>query len=223
MQYSNYGYRNYPRYDRPRIKKDVALGARLEKVAKENLNESSSLFVKSLIDFYGKNGGLSDKQLAAFVKIESRFSPQEQAKLARWATDYKQQHLGEAKILAAYYVKTGYWNEIAKSIMSDPEYLPDRTKYQKMRNNKYAKKLLAETRKTARFDNQSMIQIRRNAAGTVSASLLNRLCFVLKNDLPIKNPVVGGKRYLVLPMSTAQPIEVEERYMMKPNKNGVSK
>ena len=74
----------------------------------------------------------------------------------------------------------------------------------KMRNNKYAKTVLEETNREPRFEDQSMIQIRSNVGITYDSKPIrkfrNRLCFVINNKLPVRNPVNGGKRYKVLPL-----------------------
>ena len=229
MRYSNYGspYPHYPRYERKPIKKDPGLAPRLDKILRENLNTDTRNFVVSLNDFFQNNGGLSEKQLASFMKIESRFSPMERLKLIGWEKEYRQDHLQESKILAQYYVKTPYKRDWHQSILDSAEFVPHRNLYMKMRNNKYAKIVLEETNRDPRFEDQSMIQIRSNVGTTYDSKPIrkfrNRLCFVINNNLPILNPVNGGKRYKVLPMGASSPILVEERWIMKPNKNGASK
>jgi len=226
MRYSNYGSR-YPRYERKPIKEDPGLGVRLDKILRENLNTDTRNFVVSLNDFFQNNGGLSEKQLASFMKIESRFSPMERLKLLGWEKEYLKDHLRESKILAQYYVKTPYKRDWHQDVLDSPGFVPNRSYYMKMRNNKYAKVVLEETNRLARFEDQSMVQIRSNVGTTYDSKPIrkfrNRLCFVINNNLTILNPVNGGKRYKILPMGASAPILVEERWIMKPNKNGVSK
>ena len=54
---------------------------RLEKIKKEELSPGTLEFINSLLDFFEKRGGLTQNQLNSFEKIESRFSPQEKAKI----------------------------------------------------------------------------------------------------------------------------------------------
>lgn len=225
MRYSNYYNRSRPSAT---IRKDPGLRSRLDKILNEDLNNESRAFVTSLSDFYNKNQGLSDRQLTSFEKIESRFSPQEKAALAIWTETYQKEHLEDAKIVSRYYLSTGYYREIAEKIVKIDNYIPNRSHFLKMLNNKYAQKVLELTRESARFDEQEMVQIRSTLRDEVrrsfpTRSARHRLCFVISNSLPIKNAVAGGKRYAILPIGHHRVIEVEERDIMKPNKNGVTK
>ena len=226
MRYGNYNNR-YPQYPRQPITKDPGLGARLDKIVCESLNTTTRNFVMSLSDFFQKHEGLSEKQLASFVKIESRFSPMEKIKLGEWEKEYRENYLEESKILAKYYITTPYRRDWHNNVLNSPDFIPHQNLYLKTRNNKYAKRVLEETRRKARFEDQSMIQVRSNVGTTYDSKPLrrfrNRLCFVITNNLPLLNPVHGGKRYKILPLGHPQPVIVEERWIMKPNKNGVSK
>ena len=217
-------HHRYPRYQSNPITKDPTIQPRIETILKENLDARSKSFAESLLEFCQKNGGLTERQIVSLKKIESRFSPGEKAKLKAWTQDYAAHHLANAKILASYYITTGYWNDVADSILKDPNYVPPKWKYEKMSTNKYAQKILDEGIRAAKFSVNDMIQI-RSTAGTspvnhVLRKLRHRLCFVLDNTLPVKSAVNGGKRYKVLPMGLSRAIEVEERHIMKPNKKG---
>ena len=209
------------------INKDIKLLPRLEGILKENLNESTKTFITSLRDFCKTNGGLTDNQLAAFVKVESRYSKHEQAKLVIWEKEYKQSYLADAKLLAKYYIKAGYFSNIAHPINDDPEYIPTRQSFMRMLNNSYAQKVLAETRRPAKFGPNELVQIRQTFGKDDKTrsmdQLKNRLCFVMANDLRVVSAVAGGKRYQVLPMGHDRPIVLEERHIMKPNKKGVGR
>ena len=121
---------------------DPELGNRLEKVLSEKLNARTKEFVSSLKDFYEQRGYLTAGQMTPFEKIESRFSPGEKAKLEKWEQEFRTQHLANAKILAQYYWKTGYWTTVASHILEDPDYVPPAFKWNKMSTNKYAQQVL---------------------------------------------------------------------------------
>ena len=223
---SYYNQRYAQRVSNP-IKKDAGLLQRLEKILTESLDARSKGFVESLRDFCKQSGGLTERQLSSFQKIESRFSAGEKSKLIAWGMDYKANHLPTAKILAAYYSTTGYWTELATSILNDPNFIPPKWKYEKMSGNKYAQRIIDEGTRDAKFSVNDMIQFRSTAGKTANCSrdlrsLRHRLCIVIDNALPIRSPVAGGKRYKVLPLGFGHAIEVEERDIMKPNKKGVT-
>ena len=210
---------------KPLVKKEN-LGLRLQKIQKEELNGRTKEFVDSLCEYYKMKGGLSESQLNYFEKIESRFSPQEKKKLKEWEKEYREKHLYDAQIIAAYYQAAGYYTFTAKSILEDKSYVPQEKQFNKMVGNKYAQKVLENHKAVPRFIKDQMVQI-RSQAGTHTIdphlrSLRSRLCFVINTDLSVKNPVKGGKRYSLLPMGESNLIEADERNLMKPNKKGKS-
>ena len=200
------------------------LGRRLEKVKKENLDARTLEFVTSLSEFFMKKKGLTEKQLASFEKIESRWSPHEQAKLVLWQNEYQKNYKSDAKIVAEYYMRSGYFTDVASKITTDEDFIPGKSKYQKMVNNKYASKVLLAFKAEPRFAVNTKVQLRSTIGNTGyehnMRPLRSRICFVLANDLPIRNATAGAKRYQILPMGSSDPIEVDEKHLMKPNKKG---
>ena len=157
---------------------------------------------------------LSDRQKATLNKIQSRFSPQEKAKLERWAEDYKRDHKERAKIIARYYALTPYFNDLSHKILQDDEYVPDMHRFKKMSENKYADGVWNNWISEPRFADGALVQIRKEAFKA------DRLGYVLNSTEPVKSHGKGGKRYLILLFGTSQTIIREERQLKKPNKNG---
>ena len=208
------------------VQKDPELGKRLDKILKENLNTSTEKFILSLKEWYDKAGGLTPRQLDSFQQVESRYSPAEKAKLKEWTVDYRENHLSEAKVLASYYLNAGYWVEMAAQILNAEDYIPPRHKYFKMSTNKYALRVLENYRNAPKFEKGAMVQLRATVGKHSSYRYLgefrNRLCFVLDHSSNTLSATKGGKGYTVLPMGHHEPIRLEERHLMKPNKKGKS-
>lgn len=205
------------------LKENPKFKERIEKLVKEDLSQSSIDFLYSLAEFLEHKGGLSEKQVDALEKIESRFSPQEKMKFGAWKKEYLETHQRDAKILAVYYKHVGYYTKVADNILEET-YIPNQKDYEKMSNNKYARKVLDEAYAIPRFAVGTKVQIRASVSNTEVnrhlAHLKDRICFVLENDLSIISAVIGGKRYKVLPMGETSTFSIEERYLMKPNKRG---
>ena len=94
-----------------------------------------------------------------------------------------------------------------------------------MVNNKYASKVLIAFKAEPKFSQGAKVQLRATIGNTGYAQRLmrplrSRICFVLANDLPIRNATAGAKRYKVLPMGASNPIEIDEKHLMKPNRKG---
>jgi len=217
-------YAGYSRRAPKEVRENPTLGPRIEKIKKENLAANTRDFVESLLDFFNKRGGLTENQLASFEKIESRWSPQEKVKLEIWQKEYRAEHLSDTKVVAEYYSRTGYFSTIAGQILTDETFVPSYKQYTKMTKNKYAHRVLEAYKDEPRFIKNSMVQLRSTVGNTTMdrnlRGLQSRLCFVLANDLPIRNATAGAKRYKVLPMGSSDPVELDEKHLMKPNKKG---
>ena len=209
---------------RKTVSKNPELGPRLEKIKKEELDDRSRIFIDSLSDFYQRKGGLTTNQLASFEKIESRFSFHEKAKLKLWTQEYLEHHLEKTKIIAAYYETTGYYTSLAHKILREEGFIPSKKDYERMVKNKYAARVLEAAQADPKFNVNEMVQLRstigNNSYERNLQSLRSRICFVLANDLPIHNATAGCKRYKVLPMGASDPLELDEKHLMKPNKRG---
>ena len=206
---------------------DPKIGERIERLlSDEDLNQSTRDFVSSLQEFFSNKKFLTEKQLNALVRVESRFSSQEKEKLKSWRKEYQEKHLIEATILADYYKVEGYWLNVAQAILNDKEYVPPRHTYHKMSTNKYAQQVLRNFYAEPKFAKGSLVQIRSTVGNTTVSWHLkdfrNRLAFVIEHDPTFLSSVKGGKGYKILPMGHGTPIRAEERNLMKPNKRGVS-
>ena len=217
-------YAGYSRSPSKDVRENPELGPRLEKIKKEDLATSAREFIDSLSDFFDKRGGLTENQLKSFEKIESRFSPQEKIKFKEWKKDYLKEYKQNTLIVAQYYVRTGYFTTLSNKIISDENYVPSKPEYNKMVNNKYAIKILEATLAVPKFSISDMVQLRATVGNTGHErhlrSLRSRIAFVLANDLPVINSTAGAKRYKILPMGESQPVNVDEKHLMKPNKRG---
>ena len=222
-------YRRYPkRYSNYNpIKKDPNLLQRLEAVlGVARLDDRTRTFLVDLRRTCEKSGGLTQRQLECFVKIESRFSEAESAKFEEWKKEYLENHLEDTKVVARYYANVGqYYTKTANAVLSGE--VISKCDWKKIMQNRYAERILDETKKPAKFNVNDMVQFRstvgnspgRDNRGEMRA-LRHRLAFVLQNDLPVTSAVAGGKRYCVLPTGYASPVILEERDIMKPNKRG---
>lgn len=220
--YVNICYMN--RSDIVYIDRNPNLGSRIDKILRENLSLHTREFVESLRRFYDTNQGLTRRQSEAFQKVESAWAPAQKAQYQAWVQQYEEEYKKDAKIIARYYTSAGYYNSISQKILDDDTFTPNRKDFLRMYSNSYAQKILVATKSEPLFEVNQMTQIRATVGKTWSERNMIkfklRRCIVLANDLPVKNAVKGGKRYRVLPMGSPEPIEIDERFLMKPNKKG---
>jgi len=142
-------------------------------------------------------------------------------------------HKKKAIQLAIYYKSqaAGYYGDIVKDILEGK--VPIRGKYLKMRNNKYAKKVLAELERKPRFGpddhiipnskfmdgysfNSSMMQAVNGETFVESDEKRNfkqRGGVIIGVDDKIVSAAKGSKRYIVLPFGSIKTYFVEERFL----------
>jgi hypothetical protein len=193
----------------------------------------SAGFADSIREQIAKGRTLSDRQKAVCNRILKENSEDAQRELANWESEYKTHHKKAAIQIAAYYKAqaAGYYGDIVKVVLEGK--VPPRGKFLKMRNNKYAKKVLAEIERKPRFTiddqivpnskfltgysfNDSMMQSTDSGARAGSDERLNfkrRGGIIIGVDDKICSAAKGSKRYIVLPFGSMKTYFVEERYM----------
>ena len=168
----------------------------------------STEFLKSIREQAKRVGArLSTRQQEIFDKIKSENTPELMERRKRWAHEYQTHHRETAAVLANYYLTTGYWLDMAHSIIDDDNYVPPMGKFQKMSQNKFAAKVLAGWRADPKYPVGTSVIRRGNAKGWGLA----KGGMVLSTTEPIVSAATGCKRYKVLPYDSTTPIMVEER------------
>ena len=192
-------------------------------------------FADSIRDQIKRGRTLSERQKATCNKILKENSKEANRELANWATEYNTHHKKKAKQIATYYsvLAGGYFRDLVRIILADE--VPPRGKYLKMRNNKYAKKVLAEIERKPRFStedhiipnskfqegysfNPAMMSCRNNTgyvSGNEKRNFRVRGGVIIDVDDKIHSAAKGAKRYLVLPFGSAETYWVEERFLKK--------
>jgi hypothetical protein len=166
-------------------------------------------FLESIRQQVVRGHNLSSRQMEHLDKIEVRNTPEAVKSREDWANTYRTEHHQTAMIAAEYYVKTGYYLDMARSIINDPDYVPPMDSYTKMTENKFAKKVISEWKREPKYKVGSSVIAR---TGRRSANRdLHRGGIVLDTNGPIISAAKGSKRYKVLPYGKAEPVYCEER------------
>ena len=199
--------------------------------------------LQSMLDQATRRGRLSDKQVKYYNNIASNYTENALADKREWETTFVGKKLEDLRVIARYYKKQGsYFLALVDKILSDEGYVPNRSQYRKLCENKYAQKVLIEHHKEPRFDVGQQVYVRSKSpysrlAPTVSTpgarvsvkfdpfwgSNLRRGAIVLRaNAEPIENSCKGAKKYLVLPIGEPHGIVIEERWLKsrRDKKNG---
>jgi hypothetical protein len=165
-------------------------------------------FMASIRDQAKRVGArLSPRQQELFDKIKAENTLECVSRRGRWVQEYRTHHLETAAVLANYYLNSGYWTQMANSIIDDDNYVPAMDKFEKMRGNKFAAKVLDAWKADPTYPVGTSV-IRRPR---LHHGLLNKGGMVLSTAEPIVSAAAGCKRYKVLPYDSPEPIIVEER------------
>ena len=172
-------------------------------------------FVESLTKQVKSNRQLSEKQLSVLSKIEARYSPEAIAPVDQWKKQYTANpHMQlNAKIVASYYIETGYYADLATNILETPEFVPTEKQYRSITGNKYAQKILHAWFAEPKFASGSYVYFRANAPGAVRRGQTRPSVVLKVNATYPKTAAKGTKIYQVLPFGSAAPVLVEERYL----------
>tara|TARA_A200000159_G_scaffold164767_1_gene196106 strand:+ start:2836 stop:3639 length:804 start_codon:yes stop_codon:yes gene_type:complete len=155
---------------------------------------------------------LSPRQLEIIAKLEKENSYSVQAERQAFAAKYKDDSTGlreKALVAAKYYLTTPYFRDIARMVVSDENYVPSLSQYNKIVENKYAKKVLAGYFAKPKFPIGSLAQLR----ATAPQRAFKKVMVIKTNFNSPTSACAGNKVYQVLPIGEITPIVVEERHI----------
>lgn len=173
-------------------------------------------FIESLQQQFNKRGHLSPRQIEIFERIKNqRLSEEAQKARKQWDENYDEEKRRIALVCAEYYSHTGYFTNLADSVLNDPGFIPTEKAWKKMCENKYAKKVIAEHDATPKYLIGSVVMFRSTADWSHRQKSGGMPCVVISSGGPVKSAAKGSKPYSVLPYGSTQMIHCEERHIKK--------
>jgi len=164
-------------------------------------------FLESIRQQAHAGRSLSSRQLQTFTKIKAANTSEMVGKRKEWAATYTTQHRETGRVVAWYYLKTGYYLDMARAIIYEDAYIPPMDAFKKMTENKYACKVIEAWKATPKYPLGSAVMVRARA----STARLPHGGVVISTTEPILSAAKGAKRYKVLPFGKAEAILCEER------------
>ena len=207
------------------------IGKRLEHVQKINdkfdlLSQWETGFLESISKQFSRRGTLSPSQCNVFARMEQTCSPEALETRKTWEDAYGPEKHEIATICAKYYKSAGYFTSLAWKVLDNPEYKLTPNEFNKMCENKFAKKVTANAQAKEKYAVGSMVLIRKTALDYRNRQFDNVLCVVIEvlhGD--ITSHAKGAKPYRILPFGAPTTIQVEERHIKayKPAKSKAKK
>ena len=174
-------------------------------------------FAGSVLDQYKRRGVLSDAQHSTIDKILTKHSPEQIKARNDWRSSYDEEKQALARQAAEYYtVNPPYFREAARKILNDPAYIPTEKCFNKMTQNKYVQRWIAQREAGPAFAKGQLVRFRRNRLvrhgyGSYLQGKLAVVCSVGDQVAATK----GSRSYQVLPIGKMNPITAEERFLMR--------
>jgi len=209
----------------------------LESVREELAPGDGQFFLSLLWQHNNKKergSSLSESQVFHLKRLVSKYSASALIDKRNFRDNYSDDHRLIALRCARYYdvQYPRYYGNIVDKVLNSPEnHVLEYSEYNKMCNNKYAKKILAAYDEPKKFSVGQMAQIRANnrvdianknrdpgsyANRSARLGVRNKVCMILQVDaLPITRAAKGARIYKVLVIDEASPIFAHESDLKK--------
>ena len=184
-------------------------------------------FGESLLYQVRRGKGLSKRQEEVLCKVEARHTDADMEALENWEQNFSSEMREKMEIVARYYKNAGYFRELVEDVLSNPDFVPSKRQWDKMVENKYAKKVIESTFSEPKYNVGQMVALRSSAKvmdSNMSSATPYR--FGLRSSVstgfvvavgskPVINAARNTKVYTVLFMGKTDPVYVEERFLKK--------
>jgi len=178
--------------------------------------------------------GLSSSQLYHLERLYNKYSMDEIKKKEEFAKNYSEENRDIAVKCAQYYAhqSTVYYEVIVTKVLADPKgHTLSYNEYNKMCNNKYAKKILLCYEEQPKYNVGDFVQIRATNRVDIAntnqreghiprrsacSKMADKICMVLQvNAKPITRAAKGARVYKILITDEGQPIYAHESDLKK--------
>jgi hypothetical protein len=167
-------------------------------------------FITSIMERVERGGTLTESQQDHLNRIQADYTD-------TWDQEYRDTYREGALVLAGFYRrgKLPYWKEMVAKILDNEEYVPRKTSFLKLWNNRYAKRVVEQASVEPAFAARAGVQLRSNdTTRTKYRKYMGKKAFIL-SDVGIIEAVKGGRGYTVLFAGDPRPVVIEERYLMR--------
>ena len=182
-------------------------------------------FLESILDQLSKARALSTKQKQTLGKVLARNTLEHQQKHNDWGSIYESDYKEAAYVLAEYHSRQPYYRPMAIDILAG--FTPERSRFLKMYDNKYSKKVMSQYTAPPKYKVAQYITARA-AFGShthcefatdmtwanqhaIIQSFKKKGGFIIEVKREIHSAARGAKRYKLLPIGETIPFIVEER------------
>ncbi len=166
--------------------------------------EKQKDFLSSVRQYVITKGQMTHGQKQWFGSIKERYTEEKLRDNTEWVKNYGEEQRINALRIAGYYAENPpYFQGYVRKILENPNGVLTMQEYNKLCNNKYAKKVLAEYEKEPKYKKGELVQFRTTVVSR-STKLANVPAVVIEVDAaPITRAKAGAKVYKILPVGHA--------------------
>lgn len=172
----------------------------VEKLIGHNLlSQWEKGFIESVNDQMKRGRTLSSNQERIVNRCIEKTTPEKVAEGEEWAKEYRANHREIALICAKYYKSEGYFTFLSTSILEDEDFVPSKQQFTKMCENKYAKRVIENSKSPFQFGLGDLAKVRkvvgRNHLAPAAGSevfhynkLRNEAVIIIDREDPVEKP-----------------------------------
>ena len=171
------------------------------KLVSDHEYEKQRDFLSSVRRYVITKGRMTHGQSNWFESLSERYTEEKLHDNTEWVKNYGEEHRLNAIRVAGYYAENPpYFQGYVRKILGDPNCVLTMQEYNKLCNNKYAKKVLAEYEKEPKYKKGELVQFRKSLS-TRDDKTADLPAVVIEVDAaPITRAKAGAKVYKVLPV-----------------------
>lgn len=187
----------------------------ISKLQGYDLNNFEKQVMESFASYLEKKDVLTPKQQNLLNKIAEDYTEQKILERENWEKSFDSKREDFLIIVNYYKAQGNYFRSVVDMVLSDETFVPNERTYNKMMNNKYAKKVLQEHYKEPKYKVGELVYA-NSKAPLMEYRKMPRGGIILQSDIvPIKSASRGSKQYLVLPVGDSHGMLVEERHLKR--------
>jgi len=168
--------------------------------------------VDSIWTQYQKYNRISDKQVELIEKVDREFDDD-----VIFRQEWDDKKANDWKKCVDYYSRGPYYSNITRKARSNIVYIPTRSEFDKIVNNKYAQRYLKNLHVPAKFEIGDLVQIRKNRSWYADEFAM------IIEDKGIHSHVEGGRVYTIQFLGNTNTADLEERDLKIMRQSAVDK
>ena len=184
-------------------------------------------FIESILSQMEKGRTLSGNQERIVTRCIEKTTPEKTVSYEEWESEYTSQHRDTALLCARYYRAEGYFTHICHNIIDNKDYIPTREHYTKMCENKYALKVIANSKTPFVYELGGLARVRQTVSNThvtsvsrpgsltLASKLWNKTVIIIDRLDPVEHPALYKTVCCSILANPSEQFWIEERKLKK--------